>query len=241
MATTRDIIEDSLRLIGVLGTGMTSTDAEAQDALRQLNRMLETWNLESMMSFSTDRHNTLALTASTQTYTIGTGGTFNVTRPIEIEGASIRFNPSSEDTEIPLGILYEEQWHSIPDKDTESTVPSSLYYEPEYPLGKVHLWPIPSVNTHQLILYVRNPLGALAALATTVQFPPGYEEAIVYNLAVRLAPGFGRPPDVFVIDTARTTKAKIKIANARPRYMKMDEGLTKSGGGVWDNRIGAYR
>ena len=91
MATAQDIINRSLRLIGVLGSGESPTGAEGVDALASLNAMLEVWRNDRLMVYSIDRVEFTSLVASTQTYTIGSGATINVERPLKIERASLLY------------------------------------------------------------------------------------------------------------------------------------------------------
>jgi hypothetical protein len=74
----------------------------------------------------------------------------------------------------------------------------------------------------QVALYPWQPLAQFADLTTTVSFPPGYAEALRFNLAVRLAPEYGRPTPPEVAAIARTSKAKIKIPNIEPLRLTID-------------------
>jgi hypothetical protein len=77
------------------------------------------------------------------------------------------------------------------------------------------LWPTPTVDTNDLVIYRPDQLSEFADLTTEYQVPNGYEEALVYNLAIRLAAPFGRqiPPDVDMM--AKKSLANIKRANTK--------------------------
>lgn len=228
MPTAGEIIETALRTIGVLAAGEDLGGSEGDDALDTLNRMLNSWRNESLMAFSIDRAGPFSLVASTQSYTIGTSATFNVTRPVKIEKASLRYEPNGADLELPIDVITKDEWQEIVDKTLESTIPYKLYYQPDVANGTIWLWPIPSTATHTLILYVWNPLDALAGLTTDLTFPPGYEEAILYNLVLRLSPEYGKSPDPIVLELARESKANIKTINRRVVYLKVDPLLRSS-------------
>jgi len=53
MTTAGDIINGSLRLIGVLAEGETPSSETAQDALNAMNQMIQSWNIERLSVFST--------------------------------------------------------------------------------------------------------------------------------------------------------------------------------------------
>ncbi len=231
MPTANTIISQALRKIQALDSIENASGGEASDALIIFNQMLASWRLESLMAVSRDRVTGLALTASTQTYTIGTAGTWAVERPVKIERASLRYLPSSADLEYPIDVITAHEWQLISNKSVESTIPHKMWYEKEFDsngLAKCHLWPVPSDATHQITLYVWNVLEAIATLATTLNFAPGYEEAIVYNLAIRLAPDYGVPVSQDIKDMAKELRANIKTINKQVRMLKT-EGTLRSG------------
>jgi hypothetical protein len=69
--------------------GGTLTTAEQPYYLGKLNAMLESWSLDRRMCYSVTQES-FALTASTGTYTIGSGGAFNTARPTKILNAFVR-------------------------------------------------------------------------------------------------------------------------------------------------------
>jgi hypothetical protein len=86
--TAADLIRISLRTLGVLAAEETPSAAEQSDALETLNDMLDSWAGERLALFATLR-STHTLTVGLSPQTIGSGGTFNTTRPVRIDGASI--------------------------------------------------------------------------------------------------------------------------------------------------------
>jgi len=53
MDTAGDIINGSLRLLGVLAEGEVPSAETSQDALRAMNQMIDSWNTERLSVFST--------------------------------------------------------------------------------------------------------------------------------------------------------------------------------------------
>ena len=66
------------------------------------------------------------------------------------------------------------------------------------------------------------PLTALASLATTVTLPNGWERALAYNLAVEIAPEYGKEASATVQKVARDALAAIKRRNS-PTIMLTSE------------------
>ena len=232
MPSGNEIITQALRLITFLGVGQTATGPDAVDALAVANRMLASWRIERLMAFSIDRVTGLSLVVAKQSYTVGPGGDWDMVRPVKIERASLHYEPNGSDLEYPFSKpLNETQWQAISDKDTESTIPYLIWYDTDFGSngrGTCHLWPVPSASAHEVILYVWNPLGTLA-LATDLAFPPGYEEAILYNLAVRLAPEFGVSANQDIKDLAKQLKGNIKVLNKRTPRLRSDFGGSSRG------------
>ena len=70
-----------------IGSSLTAT--EGTYYLGKLNAMLESWSLERLM-INAITQGSLALTSGLGTYTIGSGGQFNMARPTKIVKAFIR-------------------------------------------------------------------------------------------------------------------------------------------------------
>ena len=66
---------------------------------------------------------------------------------------------------------------------------------------------------------------AFVDLNTNYVVAPGYEEALVYNLAVRYAPELSRPLDQTVVRMAQDSLARVKVANIPLDEMRIDPAL----------------
>lgn len=236
MPNARDIIESSLRLIGVLASGETSSADEADDGRSILNDLIETLSNERLMIFEVTRDE-YTLIANTNPHTIGSGGNINANRPERIEGFSII--PSGQDIEIPGTILTWEQWQAIPDKTVTSTIPYYLWYEPSVALGNIWLFPEPSAAA-TIVLYTWLRLSSFSDLTTNVNLPLGYGRMLRYNLAVDLAPEYGARVDPQIFEIARQSKAALKNLNAPLLDLRCDDAVVNIQG-PWDYRIGEYR
>lgn len=180
-----DLISSSMRLIGALASGEVPTAAEANDALMVLNNMTDAFNSERLLCF-TLTISEFPLVVGQQTYTLGTGGDFNIPRPARIERTSIvsLTNPS-QPLELPIDYYTDLDWQLQPVKIIDSSLPQAVYDDQAFPLRNLSFWPIPTQNVNTR-LYCWTPLTAFDLNTTDVFFPPGYMEAYRYNLAVRL-------------------------------------------------------
>lgn len=237
MSTARDLITASLRLIGAVSSGEAIAASEASDGLGTLNRMLSSWSTESLTIFAPVRE-TFPLTGSDGQYTIGATADFNTTRPVQIKQAFLIDQTSSPSVEYPVEILSLSQWQDITLKDLNG-LPAYLYIDGAFPTATIYLYPRPQSSSYTLGLWSEKELSPLA-LDTTILLPPGYEEAIVYNLAARLAPEYGKALAPEIVAFATESKANIKRANHRPSYLRCDSELTGMGGGSFNMRSGGF-
>jgi hypothetical protein len=228
-----DLAASSLRLIGVLASGETPTGAEVSDALTVCNQMLDSWAADRLMVF-TLTIGEFTLTPGKQTYTMGTSGDFNVPRPPKLDDASIvsLTNPA-QPLELPIKIYNDNEWQGIPLKSVSTTLPQGFYDDGGFPLRNLSFWPIPTVAVKTRI-YSWTPLSTFPDLITDVTFPPGYIEALRYNLAVRLIaemPGNFNPIMVqTTLQLANESLARIKSINITAYESRCDSALVGGGG-----------
>jgi hypothetical protein len=137
--------------------------------------------------------------------------------------------------EIPLKILTLEEYAEIGSKTLDSSIPQAVYFDGAFPNVGVEFYPVPSAAEHA-VFYSLKPFSVLT-LSTELSYPPGYEKAIRYNLAMDLAPEYGRAPDALIMQQAIETKAEIKRKNLQTPKMKIDVPVC-SGKNAFDYRVG---
>jgi hypothetical protein len=248
-----DIVKRALRLSNNLASGENPTSAEAEDGLNALNGMIDAWQIERLMIYTIQRVTTdvtgkvLALTPSAQSYAVGQGPQtqypqFNIPRPPRIENVSILYlaNPN-QPLEIPMEMLTKDQWAAIPVKNIQSTIPLQCWNDLSFPSMILNFWCIPSI-VNNIALYCWNALSFFPDLNTKLLFPPGYVEALVYSLGIRLAaewtPDLPIPPALPPL--AASAIAKIKSFNQPILNLKCDPALSNPRGGMYDWRSDQY-
>jgi hypothetical protein len=231
--TAREMIASSLRLIGVLASSETPSSDEANDALESLNQMLSSWSTENLVIYQKVREE-FSLVANTASYTWGTGGTFNSSRPIEVLSANLEIQ-GTDPQEIPLKILTLKEYAALSLKEATSSYPQCVYFDGAYPLLGVTFWLVPT-DTEKAVFYSLKPFSTLT-LSTELSYPPGYEKAIRYNLAIDLAPEYGRQPDALIMQQAMDAKASIKRKNMQTPILTTDLPIC-SGKNSFDYKLG---
>lgn len=222
MASALDLISSSLRLVNVLASGETCPIDMANDGLDVLNDMIDSWNAMRLAIYTT-RIDDFPLVLNKQSYTLGTGGDFDIPRPPQIDGMSaILLNNPLNPVEVPITMFSVDQWQSqIPVKVVAGTFPIICYDDGAFPLRTLNMWPIPSVGGNNVRIYGWQALPA-QTLAGKVAFPPGYAQAFRYNLAVLLAAEFAAEVSAVVADTAVKSLGRVKVMNMPDLTMKSD-------------------
>ena len=91
------------------------------------------------------------------------------------------------------------------------------------------IWPYPTPTQAQdLILYWDDPIAQFPDLTTAVALPVGYAKAIRLNLAVELAPEFGRQLDPVVAKLAAMSLADLKRINLPMVEINNDPAILSS-------------
>jgi len=224
----QDMIKSSMRLLGLIEVGETPPGDELQDALSAFNTMLDGWSTKRHAIYArTDEGFTL--TASTGSYSMGT----NTTRAIKIEDAFIR-DDNNVDTKLIL--ITKERYNDLALKSTEGR-PQYLMYDPQYSLAEIHLYPVPD-KAYTLYTDSWKALSSVSTLTTTIAFPPGYERAFKYNLAIEIAAEFGAPIPPSIALIADSSMNSLASINA-PRFeSQLDIPAGQRSG--WDINKGDY-
>lgn len=222
--TALDIISSALRKLGILAAGETASAGEANDALIALNDMVDTWSNEQLLIVSRVTE-TFPLVIGQQSYQMGTGAPdFNTARPQRIENALWQQTSGSTTVNLPIEIINQDQWAALTVPATQSNISTKLFPNYTYPYATLYFWPIPKA-VNNLILWSWKPLSNISLLTSTVNLPPGYAKALKYNLALELAPDYGKSPSDLVVANAVESKAAIKRMNNKPILLGCDAAV----------------
>jgi hypothetical protein len=112
----------------------------------------------------------------------------------------------------PLKLIGSAEWAAIGEKTAQAVRPLVLFNDNQYPLSTLHIYPRPS-GTPTLDLWMWEELVGYVNLTDTFDLPPGYLEAVYYNLAVHIATNFGKQISEGLKGDAQATKAKIAAMN----------------------------
>jgi hypothetical protein len=220
----RDLVRLSMLNIGVLAEGEDPSASQLQDAISSLNMMLDTWSTQKLFIYSIAQE-VFNVVGGQQLYTMGPGGNFNTTRPIYIETASMRIQYGTpQQIDIPLPIFNIDQWARISVKNTQSVFPTRLYFDTAYPQARLYFWPIPQ-QTNEVYITSWKPLGSFTTAEADFELPPAFVEAVMYSLATRLCPMYGKSASPEIIGFAQSARASLKTSLSKSYLMRADDGL----------------
>ena len=210
-------------------TGVTVPSALVANGFLTDNQGLLPANVQ-VLSFNAGA-NTVTMTANalatsvgsdTFTYTIpgnffkdGTTGA-PIPRPVRITNAFTRITASgSTGLDYFIDIIGRDKYTALGFKGIAGPWPKALYYDPTYPLGNLYFYPNPS-SAGVLHLWTDSVLTDFATTNQTIQLPQGYARALKKNLALELAPEYGKTAGALLVKQAAESKAMVKALNSVP-------------------------
>lgn len=226
MTTPADLIQLALKQSGVIGVGQTASAEDMADCFKVLKMMLGQWQTKRYMMYH--EINVSVPCTGAQTYSIGPSGDIPLSyRPDVIQSAFIRLPATGSGQRIDYNlriIKAREDYDRILAK-TMGSVPNFVFYDTGFPLGTLYPWPVPS-SLYELHVSVLDQFQTFATVADTFMLPAQYEEAIMYNLAGRLRPMYGLPPDPTIASLAAASLNCMQAANTQVPAILIDDFLT---------------
>lgn len=225
--TVSSMIFNSLVNNGEKSIGGTLDANEQAFYLDKMNAMLDSWSISRGTIYSILQEN-FSLTAGTVSYTIGTGGAFNTTRPSKIVNA---FTRDSQNFDSDLDIIPQAQYAAILVKNTGNSVPNALYYDAADVAGlaTIYLYPAPIAS---LTLYINSyrALPSFTNISTVLVLPPGYQRAIESNFSIEAAQGFTQV-SAETMKVAKESLAAIRAMNLPEVISRLDSAIVGGGRG----------
>jgi hypothetical protein len=214
--SARSIGTTALRLLGVAAAEAPLSADMAQSALEALNTMLDSWSVEKLLTYHRPKI-PLALVPGRASYTWGvTVPPSDIPRepPVRLELALLTVEDTAPGLEWEVTILDQSEYEAgIWMKNLTSSYPAALYLDSAEPVATLHVWPIPDMPyTLQLLPWqAHSPYGGWDDV---LEWPAGYQRAMVYGLALELAPQYMVEPSPLILRTAEESKRALYPLNA---------------------------
>lgn len=182
---TRDnMIERSLRILGVLAQGASANSTQLSTGQTALNGVIARFNTLGMPLWKRTEAS-VTLINGTDTYTIANA--------IKMAEVYVRVTGSSNTWKLEPKSEYDMR--SLP--YTNIGVPVSWSFTPNLAEGgTIRVWPIPDATTaaaYTLRIIYQKEFDTFTSGSETMDFPAYWTDAIVFELATVLAPEYGIP------------------------------------------------
>lgn len=226
--TALAIINAAAQELGALAGGEQLSSDDQAWALQKLQRLIDRYNARLPMIYNVN-FTLFTLGAGANPTTIGPGGIFDVNqRPVTIESIGLIL-AGTPGVELPLNRRDQDWWANNRIKGLTSTLPTDFYYSPDWPLGSIYFWPVPTAS-HQVNIETRQVLSEYTSYAQTFSMPPAYWDAIVYELAISLGPSFEREPSQVLVSLWKAAIKAVQVNNiSSPRLATDAPAGTGSG------------
>lgn len=248
--TARDLCVEAMVECGAIGVGQTPLAENIVRAQTRLQWMLQEWETRRLLVFHLVTLSKVSTGASS--YTLGPGGDIDISaaspfssqfgpqfgggvltqRPDLIESAFVRqlITGNTNQPDYPLEIIRaREDYNQITLKSLQ-TLPQCLFYDSDWPLGRLYPWPIPPSGLYELHVSIRAQLPvAFSSSAVNINLPYKYYQAIMSNLAMKLRPSFGigtYPGDQLPIQAAASLNL-LKQSNVQIGRLQMPRALSR--------------
>lgn len=196
--TARTLIDMALKEIGAIAIGETPTAAEEQDGLKKMQVMLRHWSAKNIrVHFITEGNFT---PTGAESYTIGPTGVWVTTyRPVTITRA---YTKDSVGNQTNINFAYNP------------LMTNGVVYISKYITDTVYL---------EYLVQLLEP----ALITANVLLPDEYQEAIIYGLAVRFAPGYGKPLSPEIVALAQGGLKDLETRNFAERIQPVAVDVIK--------------
>ena len=244
MSTVLDLITRAYQVLGIYDPGEPLNSDDATLGLNVCNDMLDSWSNESLTCYEI-LEQSAPLVPGQQSYTIGPGGNFNMTRPIRIiEGPGSAYVQDTNGNNYQMEVVSRKKWNMYGNRSNvvTSNFPDVLFYDPQFPLGIISVMPFPLL-AYTMFWDSYLQFTDFSSLTQTITLPPGYNLAIWTNLAGMLKPFFADGQiDPSIVSMAMVSKGNIKRSNMRIQATLFDNAIVARSGlsyNPYTDRVGS--
>jgi hypothetical protein len=127
-------------------------------------------------------------------------------RPLEVIEAWVR---DENEIDVPIDVESLQRYRQLANKTSEGK-PTMVAVDYQMDLAVVYVWPEPDNMKQRIHLVAKYPVQDFDSSTDDADFPVEWTEALVYNLAIRLAAEYGRTPSQLVTAMALQSYEALK-------------------------------
>jgi hypothetical protein len=223
LITSGDLFKAALRKCGgVLAEGETPSAELMEDTRMAFNVMLDAWSAERLSVYNM-QDQIFTWPAGYASRTLGPTGTLVGNRPIWIDESSY-FRDTTVGLAYPIEIISQADYDGIALKTSTGTYPQYMVVGSDMPNATIYLYPIPTLALEFHFISVEE-LTQVNDLFTDIVFPPGYQRAFIFNLAVEICVELGLEAPPTTKKIATSSKRVLKAVNAPKDVLQIPVGL----------------
>lgn len=212
ISTVQELVTSSLRLLRAIDQEVsTPTSNQSNQGMDVLNSMLDSLSIKGLKY----RYDDESVTVSAASHTWGSGGSITSGRPLKLLAG--RYVSGSD--ELPVDLVDMADYRGITQKDVTG-IPELIAYDPEYPLGKLYVWP---VFSGVLKITSLKPFTQYSALSDSLNLPPGYVRMMRHALAVELAGEYGMNPPTASVAIFNDMKSELARLNSTTPTIRVSD------------------
>ena len=187
------------RLNGALSASATTLTVDATAPAFPMTAMASSANIGIELTDGTRHWTTISTVPSSTSVTIGSGlasaasddatvywYTTQIERPVRIFNAR---RGTFSGAEVPIDMVARDIYMNQPNK-TSASIPTMAHYHPDIATGKLYVWPVSSTSQNVLRFTYQRTIEDIDVVTNTLDMPEEAIDALVYELAIRLAPEY---------------------------------------------------
>lgn len=197
--TRNEIIQSAFRKIGAMGDYETITDPAATNRLNAgiaaINPMIKAFVADGMQLWLRTETIIPLSVFTTIPIAIGPGQTISNTSKLTKMTEAIRRDSinATLPIDVPMNMYTWNEYEALSNKIQTGT-PLHIHYQPLAYSGNLYVWPLPDTywtTNGSLVCTFHRLIQDFDSATDEPDFPVEWHEALIYGLAVRLAPEYG--------------------------------------------------
>jgi len=185
--TRNELIESALGCLAVLAQGQVPSAEDYTIGARLLNTTLARMRT---LGLSLWARSSYTWVPTTSTYTIGDGQTLDTPYPLHLLQA---YRVDSDGAKVDIDIESDYNYNKFP-TSSGGDRPYKITYTPKINYGTIKFWPTDLTdNTDTVTIIYTRPFEYFDTSTNTMDLPEEWYDAVIWDLACKLAPRWGIP------------------------------------------------
>lgn len=184
--TRDDVINASLRTLGVIGVGESPVSEDLTNCSQALNILIKSWVKDGIPLWVTQDISVPCVTGQ-DTYSLGPTGDIVMSRPMRIVDAFIRDSNNLDTTLIQIS---RQEYDVLGNKFSQG-IPNQFYYDNQIPNGNLILYNVPVDSTRTIHIQIQRQFYDMTNGTDNFDFPSEWFQALKWGLIAEVAAEYG--------------------------------------------------